>query len=848
MIGTREHEVKDRICRPGRDMRKTATSIFIYGILLAGAAVAAVTFRRLSIANPIEFACYCVIALVAGLLKVKLPGVTGTLTVNYVFVLIGLADLTLPECLLAGMLATLVQCLVHAVNRPRLIQVLFNIAEVALAIVACGTVFSSSYLHDHGIGLLLRLTFSSIVYFLTNTLAVAGIISLTESKPVVRLWRDCYLWAFPFYFVGAGFAWIFDRLDSFFGWQIAMLVLPGVYLMYAAYHFYLGRLQTEKAHAEDIAALHLRTIEALAMAIDAKDQTTHEHLQRVTIYASEIGKELKLSGPEMEAIAAAAMLHDIGKLAVPEHIISKPGKLTPEEFEKMKIHPAVGAEILERAKFPYPVAPIVRSHHEKWDGTGYPDGLSEEEIPIGARVLAVVDCMDALASDRQYRKAVPLDEAMRMIVEQSGKSFDPKIVTILQRRYRELETMAKLTQVPDQPSPVSRVVTRGDAPAAGFEETMAAGSDLDKAGFLTSIAAARHEMQTLFELSADLGHSLGRNDTLSVFASKLRTIIPHDLICISAIQDDALKPEYVAGKESSLYSSFRIPVGEGLSGWVAENNSSIVNGNPSVEPGYLNDPEVITNLKSALAVPLEEDGSAIGVLTLYSSHKNAFSRDHLRILETMSPRLGAALINDRKLNEAQDSAVTDFLTGLPNSRSLYLHLDAELAQRRDHGGTLGILMCDLDGFKKINDEHGHQEGNRALKGVAAALKDGCRNYDYVARIGGDEFVIVLGDLDESMLSERLTLFRTAVEVSASAMGFPGLSLSVGAMIPDMAGADADAILTEADRRMYRDKRRRKAAKAGNTEDMVRLARSLEQSDHTPLASAIAVPQLCAEEA
>ena len=113
---------------------------------------------------------------------------------------------------------------------------------------------------------------------------------------------------------------------------------------------------------------------------------------------------------ELEALRAAALLHDIGKLAVPEHIISKPGKLTPEEFEKMKIHPVVGAEILERVKFPYPVVPIVRSHHEKWDGSGYPDGLKGEDIPIGARILAAVDCLDALASDRQYRKAIPLDE------------------------------------------------------------------------------------------------------------------------------------------------------------------------------------------------------------------------------------------------------------------------------------------------------------------------------------------------------------------------------------------------------------------------------------------------------
>src|ERR1035437_8666909 len=144
----------------------------------------------------------------------------------------------------------------------------------------------------------------------------------------------------------------------------------------------------------------------------------------------------------MDALRAAALLHDIGKLAVPDHIINKPGRLTPEEFEKMKIHPIVGADILERVAFPYPVAPSVRAHHEKWNGKGYPDGLKGEEIPIGARILATVDCLDALSSDRQYRKALPLVEAMKEVAAESGVSFDSIIVEILQRRYLELEGLA----------------------------------------------------------------------------------------------------------------------------------------------------------------------------------------------------------------------------------------------------------------------------------------------------------------------------------------------------------------------------------------------------------------------
>ena len=255
----------------------------------------------------------------------------------------------------------------------------------------------------------LALLVAAITHYGCNTAAMSTIIGLTEDKPIATVWTTCYLWSFPYYMVGAAAAGLVNFLNRHMGWQSSLLILPPIYLMYRSYRLYLGKLETEKRHAEQVSSLHLRTIEALALAIEAKDETTGEHLQRVRVYAMELAKELGLSEDETEALRAASVLHDIGKLAVPEHIISKPGKLTPEEFEKMKIHPIVGAEILEQVDFPYPVVPIVRAHHEKWDGRGYPNGLSGEDIPIGARILAAVDCLDALASDRQYRKALPLE-------------------------------------------------------------------------------------------------------------------------------------------------------------------------------------------------------------------------------------------------------------------------------------------------------------------------------------------------------------------------------------------------------------------------------------------------------
>ena len=251
------------------------------------------------------------------------------------------------------------------------------------------------------------------------------------------------------------------------------MLFPLVYFVYRSYKMYLDRLEKDKTHVEEIAGLHLRTIEALALAIEAKDTTTPTICSACASMPPRSARKSVSSQNELDALQAAALLHDIGKLAVPEHIISKPGRLTPEEFEKMKIHPLVGAEILEEVKFPYPVVPIVRAHHEKWDGSGYPFGLAGEEIPIGARILSVVDCLDALASDRQYRRALPLDQAMEIVSSESGKSFDPVIVDILRRRYIELERMAISAGAEKEKIKLSMDVKieRGLAPATGFAES-----------------------------------------------------------------------------------------------------------------------------------------------------------------------------------------------------------------------------------------------------------------------------------------------------------------------------------------------------------------------------------------
>jgi diguanylate cyclase (GGDEF)-like protein len=476
----------------------------------------------------------------------------------------------------------------------------------------------------------------------------------------------------------------------------------------------------------------------------------------------------------------------------------------------MKIHTLVGAEILERVRFPYPVVPIVRAHHEKWDGSGYPMGLKGAEIPIGARILAAVDYLDALASDRQYRRALPLREVMQKLVAESGKSFDPKVVEILQKRYEQLERIAQAKSSEDPNGPLSTAIKieRGLEPAAGFENAKAQDHTGHEGTFLSSIAAARQEVQALFELSQDLGASLSLGETLSVFSVKLKPMVPYDAIAIYIKRDDELVPEYVNGDNYRLFSSLRIPIGQGLSGWVAQNRKPIVNGNPSVEPGYLNDPSKFSTLRSSLAVPLEGVSGVIGVLALYRGERDAFTSDHLRILLAVTGKMALAIENALKYQQAESSATTDYLTGLPNARSLFLQLDRELSRCKRDNTSLTVMVSDMDGFKQINDRFGHLEGNRVLRLFAQALKDSCREYDYVARMGGDEFVIIAPGLPADAAGKRSAQMQAlAKQAGAEVCGEEILSLSVGRALYPEDGEDAEHLLAQADRRMYLEKQK-----------------------------------------
>jgi len=345
-------------------------------------------------------------------------------------------------------------------------------------------------------------------------------------------------------------------------------------------------------------------------------------------------------------------------------------------------------------------------------------------------------------------------------------------------------------------------VERGEKPAAGFEIS----SDIQRGAesdFLSSIASARQEAQTLFELSQDLGNSLSLDETLSLVSVRLRKLIPYDSIVTFVRKEGYLVPEFVSGDNFKLFSSLQIPIGEGLCGWVAQNCRPIINGNPAVEPGYEQVVKRATELRSALAVPLEGVNGLVGVLALYREAESAFTSDHLRVLQVITSKVALSMENALKYSQAENSATNDYLTGLPNARALFLQLDREVARCQREASNMAVIVCDLNGFKQVNDQYGHLEGDKTLKIFANLLQEACREYDFVARMGGDEFVIIAPNMTPDAVREKaIRMNALAQQAGRQVCGQNVLSLSLGAAFYPQDGLDPEKLLAEADRKMY----------------------------------------------
>lgn len=581
-----------------------------------------------------------------------------------------------------------------------------------------------------------------------------------------------------------------------FGLTFVLILFPVAACVAAAYRIHNTGLQKRSELIENANRLNQTTVEVLATAIDARDQIGTGHVRRTQIYALGLGRAVGLTGERLDALQLGSLLHDIGKLAVPDHILSKQDRLTPAELEKAKTHCTIGASILEEIEFPYPVVPIVRYHHESWDGTGYPSGLKGHRIPLGARILAIADTYDALRSERPYRKPIPREEARTHIANAAGTRFDPDLVHLFLKNLTKFEV---------------------EIAAAGVDYPKAEHTRVSKTEgntYVERIQSANREVFALFELVREFGESNSLSEMLELFARKLNELMPTDTCAVFLLNEgrEYATTAEVTGQNAEVFLSKRIHIGEGATGFVLKNLEPVINVNPDLDFS-LSQLDLIQEYQTMVSVPLISENGLVGAVSIYTSAISEYEDEHIRILTTIADIAARAIDKLQVHARTRAHAMTDPLTGLPNARNLQTQFEREVARADRSHSTFQVIMLDLDGFKGVNDTFGHKVGDQMLREVGEVIYSQLRDYDFLARYGGDEFIALVPDMtddDVAELSERIEAavrsFRLEVRGSDA---FASVGVSVGAAAFPQKGETLDQLVVAADRAMYRRKSDRK---------------------------------------
>jgi len=796
-----------------------AAKAYLVAIAIAGAAALILSqlldfpSAQAQIWEPLLF---IVLAVLAGGKKVTLSKQlvneeVGSMSLGFAITFTGLLRFGPGMAVLLGAATCLSSCLFP--KRMALHQLVFNVALGAFEAMVGGILF----LWLNGGTLELRSTESfgavlatAFAFFAVNTFGVSAIIALCTKEKIQQVWKENFLWTAPSYFASASVGALAILIFKGHVSGILLFVAPVIFLVYQSYVVYISRAEDKLRHVQEmqlsqehLAELYLATIKSLALAIDAKDQYTHQHILRVQRYAVAIAKQMGLTGSDLEAVNTGALLHDIGKLGVPEYVLLKPGRLTADEFDKIKKHPEIGAAILDPVEFPWPVLPVVRHHHEKWDGTGYPDGLKGEDIPLSARIMAVADVYDALTSSRSYRRAWSHEKAVATIVKDAGSHFDAVVVDAF-------------VQVID--GVVREMAEVGEGPLVRTAEPQETETKTGQAA--NDISRCSAELWAIYEVSQSLTSSVGTSDTIHILSGKLAAIFP-GVGCTLLLKEEecTLRVAAAKGLNAQFFSGGYTNGTRGLSHRVLEEAQSY-RGEYDADDLMLsgNELEQWQELRSCLIVPLVHEGKPLGTINLYDLEPEAFSAYDAQIVELIAERVAPAICNGLIFDRNHSSDAYDTLTGLHSVRYLNEHVQALCHDRVSDGGQepapFALLAMDLESFRSINDGFGHEKGDEVLCGLSALLKSLVGQNGVVARYGGDEFMIVADARDRSEAESLALEIRSAVEnydpgLTQHGIGDLGVSASVGVAVFPIDGAEAASLIDAADSEMRRDKTNRK---------------------------------------
>ncbi|MFN8059858.1 MAG: diguanylate cyclase [Vicinamibacterales bacterium] len=774
------------------DGQRLSVRLYVGWVVAVGALLTVVNLATLRLTHLKQAAPFVVLlglALLSSTVKVTLPlsRSGSTMSLSYAISMTAMLLLDMRLAFLINIASAWGQCTFNMKVRNPPYRTLFSMATVGIALQAASLAFQVTRgAHtDYLLGLVQPLVPAVVAYFLLNSLLVASAVGLATRDSIRRIWSSNFLWSAPGYFAGAAAAAIAAVLAQEASYSWGILAAIPLYLTYHSYRLFLSRIEDEQAQVRQLSNVQLATIEALALAIEVKDHTSQAHVRRLQVYVEGLARAIEMTEEEIRGVKTAALLHDVGNLAVPEHILTKAGRLTDEEFERVKIHPRVGAEILASVPFPYPVASLILAHHEHWDGSGYPSGLAGDAIPPGARVLAVVDVFTALLAHRPYRAAHTYQGAVGLLREQAGRKLDP---TLVETFIALLPSLNAALEDPDGASAARPAHPGGAAPALAVPTA------------LQDIAGAHREAQALYDIAQALGATSRLDETFAVVHGKLGAFMPFT-VCALFLRDDdtgAFLCSHAAGPGADAVRALTAPSVDELAGRLPA----------GAEAGVA--------LRAVLACPLEFGDRVIGALALYGPSEALTANDHRRVLERVCRQAGSVVYNAIVFERAEVASRTDALTGLPNRRAAHEHIASVLDRATREGSSLSLVLLDLDGLKYLNDTFGHHMGDVALKRVGEILARHAGTEHFSCRYAGDEFVMVLAGCERRDTEARVRALQADVD-AAFVEPIPGqpvaLAVSAGIAVFPEDGRTEHDLVAVADQRMYGNKTARRSARA-----------------------------------